>query len=206
MPAMQAAQTALKGQGGARQSLEALSNIISTSQAQEPLCPALIVPEGHECMLHVPTDGARGTPLLVKDANGLALFRIVLSEEEEEEGGRAIVLSSAEDQVEFAYCTASPSPPNLTVHHADARQFGEITVEHPGTRYTLTYEQGGCLWCQREPSGRLTLASSGAGRVIGRAEPGEVRAVKVGPGVDMGLVMLAVVSWDLLERGRPQTS
>lgn len=181
-----------------------------TPQEDGHLCPDLVVPEKQECTLLIPrilTAGRRMGEVSVADIRGSSVFRAKW--EEGDAGKKISLISASQETFVFGCCgqTASSSrpgvPPTMIIQYADGRQFGSLGADatEAGSSYVVSTPRGR-LWKFKGDAhlGNLN-AMDGQSRLLAIAEPdfrGE-RCVRIGPQVDVGLMILSMMAIDLLE-------
>mmetsp|Transcript_69315 Transcript_69315/g.196423 ORF Transcript_69315/g.196423 Transcript_69315/m.196423 type:complete len:345 (+) Transcript_69315:182-1216(+) len=162
-----------------------------------PLCPGLVVPEGCECTLQLPRAG-RG-PLTIDDAGGQPVFRALL------EPGRLTLASSAGDGTVFA--AIEEQGPELRILYASRRPFGTLRARAAEAGGGFEIADGNeCRLRVRSfnDSSDLTI-TDGQSRLLALvetvAERPQDRIVRIGPHVDAGLIVLAILGAELLFTG-----
>jgi len=180
------------------------------------LCPELVVPEASECTLLVPWLPQPGTPwaknsLTIDDARGIPVFRI--SPGDSDRDHCRLALYSALGEAVFASVRDVKADSGgdiamLTFHHQSGAIFGEIHPDNmeAGTRYTVVSCRGARIHIyDNKPLGSMN-ATDEHGRLLAIAEPrthganNMVRSLRIGPLVDAGLIVLALLGSDLLAR------
>jgi len=187
------------------------------------LCPDLLVPGNSECTLMVPQlDVAAGSRVCISDVKGRPVLRATLGLSPVLRGCRAnklsdiqrLVLSSATGDATFAYCRngesrAGGGRTGLVMHHSSEEPFGVLNPDscEVGCGYSLIANAGWHIYFRIDQETGNVSAIDECGKLIAVAQPTATltHAIRVGPQVDAGMIVLAVLGIGVLE-GRASVS
>lgn len=170
------------------------------------LCVGLIVPEECECTLLVPHLAPRpiSTQVTIEDVERTPALKAVFHLPTQE--GRCLILSDVDETSNlFAYCVRDFSNLALTIYGAEERHFGLIRMRgsKPSAGFEVITRKQAQLHIRCATSGEPRTFTDGHGRLLAVAEPvpdeHALRVVRIGPGVDAGLVVLSTLASDLLK-------
>eukprot|EP00930_Biecheleria_cincta_P045113 TRINITY_DN31093_c0_g1_i1.p1 TRINITY_DN31093_c0_g1~~TRINITY_DN31093_c0_g1_i1.p1 ORF type:complete len:389 (-),score=35.77 TRINITY_DN31093_c0_g1_i1:97-1263(-) len=169
------------------------------------LCgPELVVPDGQECNLEIPSIQHQSSvhdriELPVNDSQQSCILRGVIFKAPLSDGTRILLQSIGRDRT-WGSCRESSRPNCFTVHRSNNREvFGRIEMSAGGS---IAFHPEGLpphtVHFEGPMSGRIRILD-GHGVLLAVSEiiP-RGRAVRVGPLVDVGLVMLCQLSMDVL--------
>jgi len=170
------------------------------------LCVGLIVPEECECTLLVPHLAPRAvsTQVTIEDIERTPALKAVFHLPTQD--GRCLILADVDETSNmFAYCVRDFSNLALTIYGAEERHFGLIRLRgsKPSAGFEVITRKQAQLHIRCATSGEPRTFTDGHGRLLAVAEPlpdeHSLRVVRIGPGVDAGLVVLATLASDLLK-------
>lgn len=183
------------------------------------LCPDLVVPDGCECILLVPRlDPCLRGKLTVDDADGVPVFHVAALGPAQQAGGgyarqgprgpRLVLSSTRHGGTVFAHCQLSGPGPgaSVTITDSASRPFGSLRLRasEGGRLYQAVTGTGEEVNIQADAHGDLT-ATDRHERLcaIARHLPAKrARRFRIGPFVDVGLMLLCTLGIDLLETER----
>lgn len=169
------------------------------------LCAGLIVPEECECTLLVPqlVPSSISCQVTIEDQERTPALQALFCLPNQE--GRCLTLSDVNEAGNmFAFCQRDFSHVALTIYDAKERHFGLIRMRgsKPGAGYEVITRTRAQLQLRCAVDGEPRTFTDGLGRLLAVAEPvpdeQALRVVRIGPGVDAGLVILATLASDLL--------
>lgn len=171
-----------------------VTSSLGAARAREELpvlCDDLVVPENRECVLLVPK--LDRDEVAINDHQGQQVFVAQRSEEDDSR----IVLMSPTHEIFATVRTARASGgmAALAIHGAYEKEFG-ILKGMKGGDYELT-GSGRRIRFQTS-SGRLNIVDEDT-RIMALSESERGRQFRIGPRVDVGLVICCVLGIDLLE-------
>jgi len=170
------------------------------------LCVGLIVPEECECTLLVPHLAPRhiSTQVTIEDVERTPALKAVFHLPTQE--GRCLILADVDESNNmFAYCVRDFSNLALTIYGAEERHFGLIRMRgsRPSAGFEVITRKQAQLHIRCATNGEPRTFTDGHGRLLAVAEPvpdeHALRVVRIGPGVDAGLVVLSTLASDLLK-------
>lgn len=189
----------------------------SSDVTRTHLCSELVVPDGSECTLlmqRIPPQGSQKHGYVsVDDARGSPVFRASFVLGDQQTDNRRLIFASASGDAVFAFCRdAEPetAPGNhqlgLTIHHHWDTLFGVLRAKGRGASRCYAVVTGHGLRTQVRGdirTGNLN-ATDEHGRLLALVEPfgpegSGQRSVRIGPHVDAGLIVIALLGIDLLE-------
>jgi len=179
------------------------------------LCPALVVPEGSVCKLRVPMESpssANGNTVVIKGACGVPIFKAFYSFRPSAGFGRGrqkhgldrIALLSATSDVVYAYCrSAEDGEPGLQICHHYGAPFARLRASGPapapGNCYSVLTVNGSQVHFESDRQGLQLKGIDEYGCLMAISEvDGAHRSLRIGPMVDAGLILLAMLGMDML--------
>jgi len=199
------------GRAGVLQSAPAVSGPERSSTAVKAdgpcLCPELVVPEGDERTLLVPlaTPGGSSETVIICDLHGVPVCKAAFSTAKP--SGRRMILTSATGDAVLAFCGHAGVDQGigtgLAIFDRSGRAFGTLRADgpRPADGYSVVLACG--CWQLRfrgnPPNRDLNVTDDRGSWLAGTEAHGAARySVRVGPHVDAGLMILAVLGIDLL--------
>lgn len=192
------------------------------------LCPDLVVPEGSECTLLVPrlpqqNNGSCSTNakfgqahITIDDLRGAPVFRAACNSKNNFQTGvsakqdKRLLLCSVTGQAIFGFCRETELNGNLvlTIHHHTESLFGTLRPSDreggSGNKYTIISNKNWRVHFQGHHEVGHFSAIDDNGQLLAIAEPvperKQQRFVRIGPFVDAGLMVLAMIGMDWLEQ------
>uniref|UniRef100_A0A7S0FTE0 Phospholipid scramblase n=1 Tax=Pyrodinium bahamense TaxID=73915 RepID=A0A7S0FTE0_9DINO len=169
------------------------------------LCPELVVPEGDERTLLVPlaTPSGSSKAITVCDLHGLPVCKAAFSAAKPSD--RRMILSSVTGNAVLAFCRDAgvDQGTGLAIFDRSGRAFGTLRADgpRPADGYSVVLACG--CWQLRfrgnPPNRDLNVTDDRGSWLAGTEAHGAARySVRVGPHVDAGLMILAVLGIDLL--------
>jgi len=168
------------------------------------LCgPELVVPDGKECNLVIPSIKYQNSidgkiDVLINDEKGSSILRGVIHKTREYDGSR-ILLQSRDGEQTWARCKDSGTKHCLSMHGKGHQRdpWGWISMTAGGTMAVET-ASGHKVNFDGPPYGKVKVLDNFGVLMAVSESDHRGRAVRVGPLVDVGFVMLCHLAQDLL--------
>jgi len=181
------------------------------------LCPALVVPEDSECTLLVPliTPGHSGKTITICDSHGVPIFKAnfgtIPSGPGELSNEKRAVLSNPILDTVFAFCRDArvdkeSGMRELEICYETEKPFGMLRADGPrfASGYSVAARGGWRIRFRGGPDGRNLNATDEHGRLLAMTEVnGQRRSIRIGPLVDAGLIVLAMLGISILQNEMP---
>jgi hypothetical protein len=186
------------------------------------LCPGLVVPQGNECVLAVPIVSRSSSrdmvPLKVQDLEGKPVIQAeCLTSLDMTQRPLVVLRAGAAPRLSMqsppllAYCrSAQEVGGNRTVYVYDSRDqvFAQIHRDTANGRYVLTVNRSGLqLYFKGDLWNHTVIVTNSQNQVLAETAPspmafdptGSFYKLKVGPNVDVGVVLCALLSLYMVE-------
>lgn len=166
----------------------------------------LVVPEGTECVLLLPSLVSQSVKsgviqIPVKDSKELQIFRADYYTFPQSDGTR-LALYSATGEETFAFCrnmSRVAGAPTMALYsrHFETSPFGFIRADDNGL-FELVTDKNQRLTFKGDFEGNFNVVDSKGSTLALSEKVGDSRRLRIGPGTDAGLMVIAYLATDLL--------